>query len=237
MDPERDWRRAVEHTRVVRAPNQHLATFGQTNIAYYVVTEPVYRDLGMGDGPEGVVRSGRVIAQKPSLVTPTYALNLEGFSSDAYEYFRSVADAYGPQSPGILYQYRNQAEEMDILGGEPGDIADRINDDLEQKKESMSVVMIGGADSLWDVCLLKFIYEFTSRSAASNAAEFQSRGLLDPQPHAGGAPMAAVQRIERMFREVEHGSGNPDTLKMELDRWDLFEYYQARFLSLFRRPR
>ena len=220
---------------MIRSPDQHLATFGLTNIEYHVVTEPVYDELELGGGPEGVVRSGRVIAERPTLVTPTYAMNLDGFSPEAYEYFREVATTYGPNSPGILYQYKNQAEKMDILGGEPGDIANRINDDLERRKENMSVVMVGGADQLWDVSLLKFIYEFTSRSAMSNAAEFQARGLLDPQPQAGGVPGGAVQTIERMFREVEHGSGNPDILKRELDRWGLFEYYEDRFLALFRR--
>jgi hypothetical protein len=35
---------------------------------------------------------------------------------------------------------------------------------------------------------------------------------------------------------MEVGNGtNPEVLKLELDRWGLFEFYQDRFLGLFRR--
>ncbi len=231
MEPEREWRRAVEKTWIARFPKQHLATFGITNLAYYVVTEPIYREIDQGK-EEGVVRTGRVIAERPAVITPTYALNLRGFSPEAYEYLRDTAQSYGPNSPGILYQYKNEAEKVDILSGAPSDIAYRISDDLDRRKEDLSVVLVG-VDELWDVALLKFIYEFTSSSAGTNARELQSRGLLEPAPSYGGVPRAAVQQIEEMFRNVHQGA-DPETLKRELDRWGLFGYYEERFLSLFR---
>ena len=129
MESEQDWRRALEQTQVVRPPKQLLATFGSTNIAYYVVTEPIYKDLDLNEQDEGVVRTGRVIAQKPSVITPTYALNLQGFSDEAYAYLRHLAQSYGPNSPGVLYQYRNETEKTDIVSGVPMEIARRIGDD------------------------------------------------------------------------------------------------------------
>ena len=104
MESEREWRRAVEKTWIARFPRQHLATFGITNLAYYVVTEPIYREMDPGKKEEGVVRTGRVIAERPAVITPTYALNLRGFSPEAYEYLRDTARSYGANSPGILYQ-------------------------------------------------------------------------------------------------------------------------------------
>jgi len=231
VQDERDWRRAVEQTWVVKFPKQRLATFGTTNISYYVVTEPIYSEIGEGSD-EGVIRSGRVIAERPALVTPTYAMHLQGFSSEAYEYFRYVAELVGANSPGVLYQYRNESKDMDIVSGNPSEIARRISADLEQRKEDMSVVMVG-VDELWDMALLKFIYEFTSSSAPGNVQDFNSRGLLDPVAEYGNAPRAAVQAIEALFREVEAG-GDADKLKAEIDRWGLFSYYEERFLRLFR---
>ena len=232
MEDPRDWMRAVEQTWVVRNPRQHLATFGSTNIAYYVVTEPIYQELAPGS-EEGVVRTGRVIASRPAVITPTYALNLDGFSPEAYDFLRHLAQEYGPSSPGILYQYKNEAEKVEIVKGVPSEIARRIGDDLDRKDENLSVVMVG-VDELWDVALLKFMYEFTSSSAQQNVQELHGRGLLDAQPNMGGVPRAATQQIERLFREVERG-GNADILKLELDRWGLFQHYEARFLGLFRR--
>jgi hypothetical protein len=234
MENERDWRRAVEKTWIVRFPRQHLATFGSTNISYYVVTEPIYQEMEP-DKREGVVRTGRVISERPAVVTPTYAMNLQGFSPEAYEYFRHLASQSGPNSAGIMYQYRNQAGKMNIVSGAPSEVAHNISDDLNRRQEDMSVVMVG-VDEMWDVALLKFIYEFTSSSVAGNMREFQSRGLLEPQSEYGGAPRAAMERIENLFQEVEQGA-SPDTLKHELDRWGLFEFYQDRFLDLFRRRR
>ena len=232
MDSEQDWIRAAERSWVVRFPKQHLMTFGATNIAYYVVTEPIYQEPDP-QKQEGVVRSGRVIAERPAVITPTYAMNLEGFSSEAYEYLQDLAQRYGPNSPGILYQYKNKAESVEIVGGVPSEIAHRISDDLDRREENMSVVMVG-VDELWDIALLKFIYEFTSSSSAQNVREFQSRGMLEPQAGYGGIPQAASLQIERLFRETERG-GNPDILKRELDRWGIFDHFQDRFLNLFRR--
>jgi hypothetical protein len=231
MESERDWMRAIEKTWVVRFPKQNLATFGSTNIAYYVVTEPIYQEPAT-DKQEGVVRTGRVIAERPAVVTPTYAMNLQGFSPEAYEYFSHLAREAGPQSPGILYRYKNQAENMEIVSGAAGEIAHNIRHDLDRRKEDLSVVMVG-VDELWDVALLKFMYEFTSSSFASNVQDFQARGLLDPQSDFGGAPRAAISQIDRLFRDVERGS-SPEMLKRELDRWGLFDRYQDRFLNLFR---
>ena len=95
----------------------------------------------------------------------------------------------------------------------------------------MSVVMVG-VDEMWDVALLKFIYEFTSSSLAGNVQEMAGRGMLEPQEGFGGVPRAAIDAIERMFVEVGQGA-NPEILKRELDRWGLFDFFEERFLSLF----
>ncbi len=232
MEDERDLIRAAERTWIVRYPKQRLATFGTTSLSYYVVTEPIYREL-QPESAESVVRQGKVIAEKPAIVTPFYAMNLAGFSDDAYTYFKSLSQQYGPNSPGILYQYRNETEKTDILNGPPAEIAQRISDDLDNRKNDLSVVMVG-VDELWDVSLLKFIYEFTSRSAAENAQEFHSLGMFDPNPSAGGIPQAAAQKIERMFTQVKMGK-DPEDLRREIDRWGAFEFYEDRFLDLFRR--
>ena len=41
MNPERAWMKAIEQSWVVRFPKVHLTTFGLTDMAYYVVTEPI----------------------------------------------------------------------------------------------------------------------------------------------------------------------------------------------------
>ncbi len=233
MSSSSDWHKAIEQTYVVKYPKQHLATFGVTSIEYFVVTEPLYTAIDSQKKElEGVVRKGKVKAEQPTLITPTYAMNLKGFSDEAYKYFSQVAHLYGANSPGIMYQYNNEPENLEILSGNPNEIAHRISKELRDKKNDLSVV-ISGVDEFWDVALLKFIYEFTASSASFNSREMRGAGLMEPQNFAGGVPAAAANQIEEMFKSVKKG-GSPETLKNELDKWGVYQYYEDRFLNLFR---
>ncbi|MEE9583064.1 MAG: hypothetical protein V3W01_00195, partial [Dehalococcoidales bacterium] len=90
-----------------------------------------------------------------------------------------------------------------------------------------------GEDELWDVSLMKFINDMTRSSLRGNLLEFSSRGLLDVD--AGGVPLDARVRIEELFGKLVKGEIEPRELKDELERWDLFDEYQDRFFSVFRK--
>ena len=214
-------------TRVVRLPRQYLATFGVTRLHYYVVTKPLYQELAPGKD-ETVVREGTVVAERPAMVTPTYMLNLDGFGDDARRYMEDLVRKLGPNSPGLLYQYRNEPEGMEIVGDEVSAVAQRIAGDLDSRSVDLASV-IQGVDELWDVSLLKFIYEYTAASLSSNLGEMKNMGLLEPDPGTD-LPRGAVKRIEEMFQQVRQGL-DPAVLKTELDRWGLFEQYQDRFFA------
>ena len=231
FESEKDLIKAVQKTRIVRKPLQHLATFGTTIINYYVITEPIYSDIDESK-KETVVRTGSVNSGKPQIVTPTYALNLKGFSSEAYKYLEFISNKFGVNSPGVLYQYKNEPGKINILNGSVEEVSNNIIKELNTKKDKLTAVIVG-VDELWDVSLLKFIHDFTSESLVSNVNEFNSRGLLQPQAQFGGVPKAAIQRIEILFNQVEFGA-DPEILKKELDRWGLFDHYEERFLNLFK---
>ena len=42
-----DWKKVLENTSIIRFPKQKLATFGNTSINYYVITEPLYDPIGL----------------------------------------------------------------------------------------------------------------------------------------------------------------------------------------------
>ncbi|MQF70274.1 hypothetical protein FIM12_08095 [SAR202 cluster bacterium AD-804-J14_MRT_500m] len=222
---------AISATQIVKAPKQHLHTFGVTKLNYYVVTEPVYKDLLQGPS-ESVVREGTVTAQRPAVVTPTYMAHLNGFGEDAHQYFGELARNYGPNSPGILYRYTNEPGEMNIVEGTVGAVAERISERLSDGGNNLSAV-IRGVDELWDVSLMKFIFEYTVASIGGNIQELQRERLMHASPDSG-IPQAAVDRINALFSEVKAG-GNHSDLKRELDRWGIFDKYKDRFLDLFKK--
>ena len=230
IDDERI-REAVRHTEILRAPKQSLATFGTTNIYYYLVTEPVYSELAK-NAAETVVREGRVIAEKPRIVTPYYLSRLEGFSSEARRYFEALIQAHGPDAPGMFYTYRNEPKELNIVSDNLLSVVDKLNAEINKRGDPLTSI-IKGEDEFWDVSLMKFIYEMTRSSLRDNLLQMGTRGLLDID--ARGIPVDARLRIDELFRKVSRGESEPRELKAELDRWNLFEEYEDRFLAIFKK--
>ena len=226
-------RYAVGHTEILRAPKQSLATFGTTNIYYYLVTEPAYSELEK-DVHETVLRQGRVIAEKPRIVTPYYLSRIEGFSSDARKYFESLIGTHGPHTPGLFYNYKNEPKQLTIVADNLLSVVDKLNAEIEKRGDPLTSI-IKGEDELWDVSLIKFIYEMTRSSLQDNLMQLGSRGLLDMD--ASGVPVDARLRIEGLFGQVLRGEMEPCELKDELDRWNLFEEYEDRFFNLFKKRR
>ena len=221
----------VKHTEILRPPKQSLATFGTTNIYYYLVTEPAYSEL-VKSVTETVVREGRVIAQRPRIVTPYYLSRLEGFSSDAKRYFDMLLKAYGSNAPGLFYTYRNEPKELNIVSNNLLSVVEKLNAEIDKRGDPLTSI-IKGEDELWDVSLMKFIYEVTKSSLPDNLSQMGSRGLLDID--AGGVPVDARLRIDELFARVLKGEVEPGELKAELDHWDLFEEYEDRFFAIFKR--
>ena len=234
MDIEgRRLRHAVRQTKVLRLPRQSLATFGTTNVHYYLLTKPIYSELAdLANTEETVIREGKVSAERPRIVTPSYLTRIEGFGENARRYLDVVISQYGPHVPGLLYSYKNEPTEMTIVSDELDVVAGRLNERIDREGEGLSAI-IRGVDELWDVSLLKFISELTEGSLRSNLSELGTRGLLEVDQ--AGIPRDARYGIEILFQRVAKGESDPSELKKELDRWDLFPEYEDRFLNLFRK--
>jgi hypothetical protein len=219
---------AVRHTDIVRHPRQHLATFGITNIYYYILSEPTYSEISEAAN-ETVIREGRVIAERPKLVTPYYLTHLEGFSYDARQYFEKLMMMHGPNAPGLYYTYKNEPKGLNIVSDNLPAVIGKMNDDLDKKHDPLTAI-IKGQDDMWDVSLLKFIYEITSRSVQNNVAQMGAAGMLGTSH--GGIPVGARQTIEEMFAQAYRGEIKAHDLEQELNRWGAFEEYQDRFFAL-----
>lgn len=232
MESDERIRMAVLNTEVIRPPKQSLATFGTTNVYYYLVAEAAYNDIMKSN--ETVIREGRVVAEKPRIVTPSYLSRVQGFSGEARKYFEMLMTHYDPNSPGLFYAYRNEPKELNVVSDNLPSVVAKLNADIDQKGDPLTSI-IKGEDTLWDVSIFKFIYELTRHSVEHNMQQFNQRGLL--KMDASGLPADARIRIEHLFELVEKGELEPADLKNELDRWGVFEEYQDRFLAMFKRKK
>jgi len=223
MELDDKTRYALEHTELVRAPRQELDTFGSSVIDYYVVTELV--------GNVSVVRDGKVIAERPKIVTPAYLVNVEGFSEQARRYMAMIARER-PYESGIFYRYKNEPGGMNVVSEPIRQVINKLSSRIEEQRNPLSTI-IKGVEELWDVSLLMFIYELTTRSVRSNIVEFDRRGFLDMD--ASGVPHGARDYIEELFEQAGRNLSRAPELVVELNRWGLFPEYQDRFFALFRR--
>ena len=205
MNDEERLALAVSRTQVLRYPRQALATFGVTNIHYYILTRPAYVE---GEEADTVVRMGRVIAERPHIVTPYYLSRLEGFSSQARRYFDKLIETHGADSPGIFYTYRNEPGSTDIMSNSMQDVLDKINSEIDAKKDPLAAV-IQGEDTLWDVSLMKFHLRDDIRLAGQQsgrpacarvAGDGGGRAGRGPRRHRGHvpAPEAGQHRTQRL---------------------------------------
>src|SRR4030042_3555762 len=105
---------AVLSTQILRSPKQSLATFGITSVYYYLVTEPAYSEV-VKSQPETVIREGKVVAQRPPIVTPYYLSRLEGFSSEARKYFEMLMQMRQPNVSGLYYTYKNEPKKLWVV--------------------------------------------------------------------------------------------------------------------------
>ena len=228
-DPRAEY--VMRNTEVVRPPKQSLATFGTTIIRYHMLSAPIYSEIeGLGGAEETVIRNGTVRANKPEVVTPYYLAHAEGFGDSAAEFLEEITRLYGPNSPGLMYEYQNEFGGTEIVSGNPDEVAKRVEARLDKEGRELEAV-IKGVDDHWDLSLLKFIFDLTNQSVKSNVSDLNSRGLLDPQ---NDVPRAAHVRIEKMLAEAKRGERDPSEVHRELDRWGLFDQYEDRFLALFR---
>lgn len=88
--------------------------------------------------------------------------------------------------------------------------------------------------------------EFESRvNAALQALREQTSRPSDEQPEHGPGekeedqpdPHVLMDRIEKLFEQVQRDRSQASRLKDELDRWGLFKLYEDRFLDMFDRSR
>ena len=218
----------IKSTKVLLKPKNLLSTYNQTKIRYHIVTEPSYKEMQF-EGNDSVIRHGVVTAQTPKVVTPDFLYRTSGFGDDAKEYIRELTKMLGKNEPALLYTYKNESTDMEIVAGNPMEVSERIKKRLFNNSANHTVIR--GVNALWDVSLLKFIFDYTRESANNNYNDLSKSGLLDDQ---NGVPVAVRKRIQGLINDAKKGNIRANDLHKELDDWGLFNEYEDEFLSLFR---
>jgi hypothetical protein len=247
MKDDEKIRFALENTQVIKSPKKLLSTFESTTVHYYMLSIPFYLEFeGKTPDSETVIREGRIMWQKPKLITPGYILRMDGFSEEAKKAF-SILAGYNSDIAMMLYRLRfaKDYEHMEIVSNRLEEVAQKIGDDIEKHQDPFCAV-IKGVDEFWDVSLSKFIYELAVSSAYfSQLPDYGLKNFVNMDPSGypvmsrdiSGIPVIAKNEIENLFIQYDKGYIDAKSLKEELDSWGLFEYYQDRFFSMLKKKK
>jgi len=219
----------MNNTKVILTPKNTLSTYNQTKVRYHIVTEPSYKEVSDHNSEESVIRHGLVIAQTPQVVTNDFLYRMSGFGDEAKAYLKELNNVYGKNEPALLYNYKNESTDLEIVSGNPQEVSERIKRRLIRSQANHAVIR--GINNLWDVSLLKFIFEYTKTSAKSNFQDLNSSGMFEVN---NGVPVAVRKRIEELINQAKLGKVRPKDLHKELKDWDLFDEYQDQFFSIIK---
>jgi hypothetical protein len=174
MLSEDSFQYAIENTRVIRAPEQRIRTFGSTSFRFYLVSE-------LMDAVNQVrVRDGRLHAERPQIITPGYLQRdlLEGFGEKAHEFLGWLEEHV--KDLAILkygFQFKKTDISEEVVHCPMADVLGRLGEEVDRRGDAMSTI-IQGVDEGWEVSLLKFTSDMIQQSAPENLGDWKRRGLL-----------------------------------------------------------
>ena len=165
---------AMEMTRVAHEPDRRIDTFGTTNFEFILLSE-------LMDSVNKVrVRSGRICAERPTIVKPeAYSeLMFEGFGEQAQafeDWMRRHAADLSFLKYGFNFRKSDVKEQMVHESME--NVEERVVREQVDLGDPGSAVIVGVEDT-WEICLLRFTMEMIQKSQGINIFDFKRRGLL-----------------------------------------------------------
>lgn len=211
---------AVNNTEIILPPRNPLETFGNTDIHYHLLTEPM--------DAVGAVRhrEGRIQAYRPQILTPDTLSESplgDGFRSGPADDFIRWLRAHAHDILILRYgfQIRQETTSEVLLHDSLADVADRIRTDLLAANDPFSALVVG-VDEPWEVCLLKLLFDTAQRSMPKNARELRA----DPD--------GSRHRLDAAFRAAARDKSRLSALAELLNDLGLFEQYEDRFFSIVR---
>lgn len=161
MDIRDTWERASKDTEIIRSRVKSLSTFNTTDLPYILLSKSV---VNLGDA---VVRRGKVMVEKPSLIIPSGLPQFEGFDFEEELHLNenTITNFFlvrGVKVPS--FKYDNQTYSLDIYEGGLDKAIKHFSNHL-QRKEDVHTGLIVGPEHCWQFSLLIFICSMVVKSA------------------------------------------------------------------------
>lgn len=161
MDIQKIWEKALKETEIVRSRVKTLSTFSATDLPYILLSKSA---VNLGDT---VVRRGKVLMEKPSLIIPSDLPHFEGFDFEKELHFNEDTITNFLLVRGVKFpsfRYNNRTYSLDIYEGGLDKAVGYFSDQLQRREEVHSGLIVGPEDC-WQFSLLIFICSIVVKSA------------------------------------------------------------------------
>lgn len=223
MDLNQQFRSAVLQTRVLLSPQRKIATFGDTRIKYFFISEiEKYKDRSR-------LHQGIVIAERPKIITiESLQERFEGFDPDARKFGEWLTRQYGDSFRALEYRFRNEAQTSDVEHTPARELSDQILGRLteEERKESF---IARGPGKTWQISLMKFIVDECGSSFRTNVQDLEQHGYFDTSEQ---VLEKRKKMVNDLFRKCRADRSYLPVLGAKLREFGLFAEYQDDFFNL-----
>ncbi len=160
MEFHEAWARALKETEIIRTRVLSLPTFDDAHVPYIFLSPST---LNHGDT---VVRRGKIMVQRPSLMLPPNIPQLEGFdiSKQEGESDHSIMNFLlirGISIPSL--KYNNQISSLDIFEGDVRKAIFYYANQLEREEDVATGLLLGHED-VWQFSVIIFICSQITRN-------------------------------------------------------------------------
>jgi len=209
--------------RVIRPPKYRLATFGASIIDYSLITDVA------GFKDRARLRTGKVISEKPNIITPDNLKNrFEGFGPESEEFTEWLNSKYGRALQGLEYRFRHEPDSARIELIPPEKLLHEISKDFDGPDYYYNA-LLKGTDKYWEMSIMKFIIEETLTSFSANLQEFRERGFFEGEDR---HDQRKHREIRFLFGKARNNHSFVPELGRKLKEYGLFEHYQDEFFRL-----
>lgn len=211
---------AVNNTELIATPSNHLETFGETVVNYYMVSQ-------LMDSVDQVrVREGHLKALKPTIITPQSLgqVDVGDFGTDAKEYAEWLAE-HANDMHLLQYGFTLQKQESKeyVVTDHIDNVLERVQNDSSISDDPLSAILIG-VDDPWQVCLLKLMVELVQDSVKDN--------MQDLKQHSVEMKNRLTNHIDQAFLDASRDPSRINALAEMLKLNNLWEKYEDRFFAL-----
>ncbi len=163
MDLQEKWDRAVRETQILRPRLRTLLVFENTDLSYISLAKSI---VNIGDT---VVRKGKVVAHKPTIVLPRNFPQFEGFDFEDDEVDENEVGRLllmrGVSFPTL--KYSNETHTIDVFEGSLDKAIAHFSRQLERREDVHRGLMVGPEDC-WQFSVLIYAGTLALKSAPTD---------------------------------------------------------------------